>query len=197
MPLQKSCQFIHFESVYPYFVERPWTRILKGKKVLVVHPYTETIQKQYAFREKLYDNPEILPDFELKTLKAIQSSAYAKVPFNDWFEALKYMEDEIDKIDFDICLIGCGAYGLPLSAYVKRLGKQAVHMGGGVQLLFGIKGKRWEVEYKRYVEQSVFGYNVPFSLNLDYYKLFNEYWVNPSVDEVPQNAQSVEGGCYW
>lgn len=197
MPLKDTCKFIHFESVYPYFVERPWTRILKGKRVLVVHPYAETIRKQYANRDKLYENKEILPEFELITLKAVQSSAYAEVPFKDWFEALKYMEDEISKIQFDICLLGCGAYGLPLAAHVKRLGKQAIHMGGGVQLLFGIKGKRWEEEYKIATEKNIFGYNVPFTLNLDYYKLFNEYWVNPSSDETPKSAKSVEGACYW
>ena len=197
MPLKDTCKFIHFESIYPYFVERPWTRILKGKRVLVVHPYADTIRKQYANRDKLYENKEILPEFELITLKAVQSSAYAEVPFKDWFEALKYMEDEISKIQFDICLLGCGAYGLPLAAHVKRLGKQAIHMGGGVQLLFGIKGKRWEEEYKIATEKNIFGYNVPFSLNLDYYKLFNEYWVNPSSDETPKSAKSVEGACYW
>lgn len=197
MPLKDTCKYIHFESIYPYFVERPWTRILKGKRVLVVHPYADTIRKQYANRDKLYENKEILPEFELITLKAVQSSAYAEVPFKDWFEALKYMEDEISKIQFDICLLGCGAYGLPLAAHVKRLGKQAIHMGGGVQLLFGIKGKRWEEEYKIATEKNIFGYNVPFSLNLDYYKLFNEYWVNPSSDETPKSAKSVEGACYW
>lgn len=193
MPLPPTCKFIHFESIYPYFVERPWTRILKGKKVLVVHPYAETIQKQYAIRDKLYDNPDILPEFELITLKAVQSSAYEKVPFKDWFEALKYMEDEIDKIDFDICLLGCGAYGLPLAAHIKRLGKQALHIGGGVQLLFGIKGKRWEDEYVRIP----WGYNTPFSLNHDYYKFFNEYWIRPNADDIPKNANAIENGCYW
>lgn len=193
MPLPPTCKFIHFESIYPYFVERPWTRILKRKKVLVVHPYAETIQKQYAIRDKLYDNPDILPEFELITLKAVQSSAYEKVPFKDWFEALNYMEDEIDKIDFDICLLGCGAYGLPLAAHIKRLGKQALHIGGGVQLLFGIKGKRWEDEYVRIP----WGYNTPFSLNHDYYKFFNEYWIRPNADDIPKNANAIENGCYW
>lgn len=197
MPLKKDCKFIHFESIYPYFVDRPWTRALIGKKVLVVHPYAETIQKQYANRENLYDRPDILPEFDLITLKAVQSSAYEKVPFRDWFEALKYMEDEIDKIDYDICLLGCGAYGLPLAAHVKRMGKQALHIGGGLQLLFGIKGRRWEVEYKELTEKGEFGYNVPFRLNLNYYELFNKYWVNPSGDEVPKLAKTVEGACYW
>ncbi|MEY8687578.1 hypothetical protein AB9N12_16085 [Bacteroides sp. AN502(2024)] len=193
MPLKESCQFIHFESVYPYFVKRPWTRILKGKKVLVVHPYADTIQKQYAIREKLYDNPEILPVFELKTLKAVQSSAFAEVPFKDWFEALEYMENEIDKIDFDICLLGCGAYGLPLAAHVKRLGKQAIHMGAGVQLLFGICGRRWEEEYV----QKPWGHNTPFCINTNYVDLKNEYWTRPSGNEILSKSKSVEGGCYW
>lgn len=190
MPLPDACQYIHFESVYPFFVERPWTRIFKGKKVLVVHPFDKSITKQYAIREKLFENSEILPEFELKTLKAVQSSAYSEVPFKDWFEALKYMEDEISKIDFDICLLGCGAYGLPLAAHVKRLGKQAIHLGGGVQLLFGIKGQRWEGEYE-------WTYNTTEKLNMNYRDLFNEHWIRPSADETPKSAKEVEGACYW
>lgn len=197
MPLKKDCKFIHFESIYPFFVSKPWTRALKGKKVLVVHPYAKTIKKQYERRGKIFNNPDILPDFQLITLKAIQSSAYEKVPFKDWFEALNYMINEIDKIDYDICLIGCGAYGLPLAAHVKRMGKQAIHIGGGLQLLFGIKGRRWEVEYRELTEKGIFGYNVPFRLNLNYYDLFNEFWVYPSGDEVPEKAKTVEGACYW
>ena len=26
--------------------------------------------------------------------------------------------------------LGCGAYGFPLAAHVKRMGKKAIHMGG-------------------------------------------------------------------
>lgn len=194
MPLKKDCKFIHFESIYPYFVDRPWTRILKGKKVLVVHPYADTIENQYAKRHFLYDNPDVLPDFELITMKAVQSSAYETVPFKDWFEALQYMKKQMDTIDYDICLLGCGAYGLPLAAHAKRAGKQALHIGGGIQLLFGIKGKRWEIEYR---QPNVWAYNVPFKLNMNYYDLFNEHWVYPSGSEVPEKAKSVEGACYW
>ena len=53
------------------------------------------------------------------------------------------MENEIDKHDYEVCLIGCGAYGLPLAAHVKKQGKKAIHIGGALQLLFGIMGKRW------------------------------------------------------
>ena len=45
---------------------------------------------------------------------------------------------------FDIAIIGCGAYGLPLAAKLKKEGRQAIHLAGVTQLMFGIKGKRWE-----------------------------------------------------
>ena len=192
MPLRDDIQRVQLEMLYPFFVERPWTRILKGKKVLVVHPFVDTIRSQYQKRELLFSNPDVLPEFELKTLKAVQTIAGTKSEFASWFDALKYMEDEIDKIDFDIAIIGCGAYGLPLAAHVKRIGKQAVHIAGGTQLLFGILGKRWTEQY-----QGFWHYRPGIDISLDYRPLFNEYWVSPSQNERPKYSEKVEGSCYW
>lgn len=189
MPLQPDIQRVHLECLYPFWTEKPWTLALKGKKVLVVHPFTETIAAQYSRRTKLFKNLDILPDFDLKTLKAVQSNAGAEVPYKDWFEALKFMEDEIARIDFDFCILGCGAYGLPLAATVKRMGKKAIHIGGGSQLLFGIKGRRWDNNSYHWKE-------LP-QLNTNYSSLYNEYWVRPSQKETPKAAQNVEGACYW
>ena len=102
------------------------------------------------------------------------------------------MENEIDKIDFDIAIIGCGAYGLPLAAHVKRIGKQAVHMGGGTQLLFGILGKRWTEQYS-----GSFHYRPGIDISLDYHPLFNEYWVFPGQNEKPKGSDKVDNSCYW
>ena len=189
MPLRNDVVNVHLECLYPFWVDKPWTLALRGKKVLVVHPFVETIKTQYAHREKLFVNPDILPDYELKTLRAVQSNAGAEVPYKNWFEALKWMEDEIAKIDFDVCILGCGAYGLPLAATVKRMGKKAVHMGGGSQLLFGIKGKRWD-------NNGYIWKDLP-QLNTNYSSLYNDFWVRPSINETPKAAKSVEGACYW
>ena len=148
MPLRTDVIKVQLEMLYPFFVERPWSRILKGKKVLVIHPFESTIIRQYERRNLLFDNKEILPDFDLKTFKAIQTIAGNSSKFKNWFEALKYMEDKISTMDFEIAIIGCGAYGLPLAAHVKRMGKQAIHLAGGTQLMFGIKGNRWVEQYK-------------------------------------------------
>jgi hypothetical protein len=43
---------------------------------------------------------------------------------------LPWHAKDIDCLEFDVALIGAGAYGLPLAACVKRLGKKAIHMGG-------------------------------------------------------------------
>lgn len=172
----------------PFHSQTPWTWALQGKKVLVIHPFAKTMESQYLNRNRLFANP-ILPEFELQTLAAVQSIG-GESGFTTWFDALQYMKDEIDKRDYDIALIGCGAYGFPLAAHVKRSGKKAVHLGGALQLLFGIKGKRWmNPEYGM-----VF---LPFITKNYYNNLMNEYWVSPSDEERPSNAQNVEGACYW
>lgn len=174
------------ELMTPLLTNNPWTRALAGKKVLVVHPFADTIIKQYNRRESIFPtNQNILPLFDLKVLKAVQTLGYKDPNFKDWFEALEYMKKEIDKIDYDICLLGCGAYGFPLAAHCKRMNKQAIHLGGVLQLLFGIKGKRWETDP---------GYINDYPYAATYY---NEHWVRASFEETPTKANEVENGCYW
>lgn len=192
MPLRPDVFKVQLETLYPFFVKRPWTASLKDKNVLVVHPFDYSIRSQYEKRKRLFENPDVLPDFNLITFRAVQSVAGTKVPFQDWFEALQYMEDKISNIDFDVCILGCGAYGLPLAAHVKRMGKKAVHLGGGTQLLFGIKGKRWEEQYQR-----EWHYRPNESININYVDLFNEHWVYPDESEKPKDALKVENACYW
>ena len=87
-------------------------------------------------------------------------------------------EKNISSIDFDVALIGCGAYGFPLGSYVKELGKIAVHMGGDLQMFFGIMGNRWE--------------NNPAAISR-----MNEYWIRPTQGEIVNNNEMIENGCYW
>lgn len=162
-----------------YTPSNPWSKALADKKVLIISPLAETIKEQYKNREYLFPDSDILPVFELNTLKAVQTIAGQKDErFETWFSALDYMEEKASKIDYDIAIVGCGAYGFPLSARLKRHGKQAIHLGGATQLLFGIKGKRWD-------DHPTIS------------KLYNEYWVRPSEADKPKNASLVENGCYW
>ena len=159
----------------PFNYNIPWTKVLRGKKILVIHPYEDSIKHQWENRDKLFNNPYILPEFDLKILKAVQSAACNQTPFKTWFEALDYMKDQINLIDFDIALIGCGAYGFHLAAHIKRIGKKAVHIGGVLQMLFGIVGKRWENKVS----------------------FINDNWIRPLPSDIIDNANSIENGCYW
>ena len=41
----------------------------------MIHPFAKTIERQYQNRKYLWSNQEVLPDFELKTIKAVQTIA--------------------------------------------------------------------------------------------------------------------------
>jgi hypothetical protein len=67
---------------------------------------------------------------------------------------------------------------MPIAKMLKDRGVIAIVMGGAIQVLFGIKGRRWE----KHPIISTF---------------WNDAWVWPSEEETPAGAQIIEGGCYW
>lgn len=170
-------KYVELQCLEPYYYENPWSELLKDKKVLVIHPFEKTILHQFQKRKLLFKDERVLPEFELITLQAVQSRGFNKTPFDTWFEALNYMKGKIDHIDFDVAIIGAGAYGLPLGAHVKGMNRMAIHLGGATQILFGIKGKRWD---ERWIGKN----------------LYNEHWIRPYETESGQ-AEGRTGQDYW
>lgn len=171
-----------FPDLEPYRFDNPWTAALRGKKVLVIHPFVNSIRYQYENnRMKLFANPECLPEFDLKLIRAVQDKKISSDPYDqyeNWFDALDFLKGEIDKVDFDVAILGCGAFGMPLAHYIKMKGKQAIHLGGATQYLFGIRSSRGE--------------SMP-----DLAKFFNEYWIRPLTEDKPSGYKTIENGCYW
>ena len=163
----------------PYFIDNPWSQELEGKKVLVIHPFVDTIKKQYEKRQLIFGGSKVLPNFDLYLIPSIWYGFDGKDErFSDWFEALDYLKKEIDKVDFDIALLGCGPFGVPLVTYIKDIGKKAIYIGGALQILFGIKGARWDQKKK-------------------FKDLYNEYWVRPDEEYRPVSSKKLDGECYW
>ena len=179
-----QAELVNYGSIVGLFDDEPWMQYLEGKKVLVIHPFAEQIVSQYKNRKKLFKNPKILPDFDLKVIKTVQGiGETGEVDrYENWFEALESMYRQIDQTDFDIALIAAGAYGIFLGDYVKRQNKQAVHIGGALQLLFGIKGSRWNGS----------------AIEKEFY---NSYWVNVDSRYQPHSLKEflkAEGNnAYW
>ena len=151
-----------------------WTKKLKGKKVLVIHPFEESIRAQYKKRHLLHEDPELLPEFDLKIVKSVQSLGTPPPEFASWFEGLEHMYSESQKVDYDVALIAAGAYSLPLASKLKDAGRTVLVLGGSLQLLFGIMGKRWDSS-----------------------SLYNEHWVRPLSIEKPDGFKGADGGAYW
>jgi hypothetical protein len=166
-------------ALEPYLHAAPWSSSLKGRRVLVVHPFASTIRSQFELnRTRIFADQNVLPEMALQVLAPPQTLAPLTGGFATWLDALNHLTHSVLRADFDVALLGCGAYGLPLGAAIKAAGRQAIHLGGALQVLFGIRGRRWEQN------PSIAG-------------LMNEYWVRPSEQETPVSAKLVDEGCYW
>ena len=166
-------------SLEPWlFNGESWLSTLEGRTVLVVHPFVETISSQASNLGRIFTNGHGLPACELKLVKPPVTLGHKTENFASWIDAFADLKSRVASIEFDVALIGCGAYGLPLAACIKAMGKPSIHLGGALQLLFGIRGRRWEA--------------MP-----QYAALMNDSWVRPSPDETPRAANKVDGGCYW
>jgi hypothetical protein len=74
--------------------------------------------------------------------------------------------------------VGAGAFSLPLVVHAKQAGRVGIHLGGPLQILFGILGGRW-------------------TWNPDFKQFIKDTWIRPSEEETPKTAGLIEGGCYW
>ena len=170
---------VSLTALEPFYHERPWSRHLAGKRVLVVTPFSTTIKSQYERRTAVWRNkPEVLPDFMLDTLRCPLSAQLVQPVYPDWFAALSNMQEEMDRRQYDVLIVGAGAWSLPLVAYAKQQGKWAIHLGGATQLLFGIRGGRWDG-------------------NSFLQPMYNDAWVRPGAADRPISLGRIENGCYW
>jgi len=189
-----------YQVLEPFYIilenEKPWTHYLLGKKVLVVSPFVNSFQKQISNNFKMFKNKDnknnnenendnendiFLPNQEFVFYKSFNTLAGNHV-HNNWIETFNIMCQDIEKLEFDIALVSCGGYGLPLCNFIKtNMKKSTIYVGGGLQLLFGVIGKRW-------------------LSNQTILKIINENqtkFIRPSDDEIVKNKNLVEGGSYW
>jgi len=174
----KNVYITELQHLEPYFFDKPWTDQLEGKTVLVISPFTESIERNYKNLDKIW-NGKIKPNFKLTTLKypfALKISPNDKFKYSD--EVYKHYLKALQQEKFDVCITGTGYTSLLLAAEAKKMGKAGIHLGGSTQILFGIKGQRWR-EIKEFQ---------PF---------FNEHWTDPLDSEKPERRNLVEEACYW
>ena len=177
---------IHSRSLEPFYViqdnEIPWTHYLFGKKVLIINPFTDSMKKQIDNNFQIFKDKKIfLDDQEFIFYKSFQTHGNHYI-HNNWLETFTIMCNDIEKLEFDIALLGCGGYGLPLCNFIKtKMNKSSIYIGGGLQLLFGVMGHRWinRDDWKKIIKEN------------------NSNFVFPSENEKLDNKNTIENSAYW
>jgi hypothetical protein len=155
---------------------RHWASALTGKRVLVVSPFKSSIENQITRLGEVWAGRGWNLDAKFTVIQfpyLIDDGCLLT-----WSGVWDRLRPIVLKGDYDVGLFGCGGLGLSLAAAAKDAGKVGLHLGGHLQLLFGIYGAR-------HLEQ-------PWNAGC-----INPAWIRPGAREVPVTAGRVENGCYW
>lgn len=93
---------------------------------------------------------------------------------------LHWIVERLDPADFDVALVAGSSLGIPVAAAIKGMQRTAIALGGALQVLFGVGGKRWwsKPDWQR--------------------RFITPAWIKVPPSLVPNVAQhDVEGGAYW
>lgn len=176
-----SCQ--KFDSlsldIFNYIHSEPWTLALKGKRILIISSFIESIKEKIDIREKIY-GIDLFPDCEFVFLKPPQThgnneSRKFEIEYGDFLDKINDIKDT-----FDVALCSCGGYGNPICSEIYDMGKSAIYVGGVLQMYFGIYGERWMRERPDILRAYM-----------------NQHWSRPKESEKPTNHKAVENNCYW
>lgn len=170
---------IDARALEPYYFKNNWMPSLKGKKILIVHPFSKTFSKQVPNLKKVFPEMSWFEDCDLQFIQPPLTLA-GNHDNRDWQEHLQPFLESIRGLkEFDISLVAAGGYGMLISDFIFiQLGKSVMYVGGALQLFFGVIGKRW------------------FE-NKEILKMVNDDWIRPLSDDKPSNFTRVEKGCYW
>jgi hypothetical protein len=156
-----------------HFVSKgnPWTQALRGKKILIVSPFAETMLAQpQAYPVDLFPGCTFTALLPPLTQGDEKNKGFKK-------EFKKFCA-RVNECEFDVALCSCGGYGNPICAYIFSLGKSAIYVGGVLQMYFGVYGARWIKERK------------------DAMTLYmTKDWTRPN--QRPKGFERIENGCYW
>lgn len=166
-------------ALEPYYFKDSWMPALKGKKILIVHPFSKTFSKQVSNLKKIFPNQTWFEDCEFQFVQPPLTLA-GNHDNRDWQEHLiPFLESLREVKEFDVALVAAGGYGMLVANFIfKELERSVIYIGGALQLFFGVIGKRW------------------FE-NKEILKFINDDWIRPDKEDKPSNFTKVEKGCYW
>ena len=145
-----------------------------NKKIGIICGFSDEFKKKYKNIKNIFPNDDI-SNMNLTFIKTPNGCGNEKITYKKTIDDIKYKITKENKCD--IYLVACGAYGLPICDYVKEIGSNSVYIGGFIQLLFGLKGSRWDIRP-------------------EISKYYNKHWTYPEYR--PPNHKLIENkNNYW
>ena len=182
--------FLPLRALEPFYqkeADNRWS--LAVSSFCVVTPFKKSIEEQWSRRDVLFPYPLFMEDVRFKGCVRVGYSPILcvgsepcswpqKILEGGWFTAVLSVVEECVAKGVDFVFVGAGALSLPICFELKKRGISAIHTGGGTQIIFGVKGRRW------------LSHNVISGF-------FNDAWTSPLPSEVPSGFQRIEEGCYF
>lgn len=128
----------------------------EGKRVLVVSPFSRSLEFQNARRDDLLVGYRF-PEFELSTYTSPttwstmdDTAESLGIQSRNWHEERARMCEGIGEREFDIALLSCGSYAAQVGDFIRHeLGRSAVYLAGALNVLFNIYGPRFDTAFFR------------------------------------------------
>ncbi len=181
----KSIFFVEQEPdrSFPHNEDNCYLPSFRGKRLLIVCPFAEVLKGQ-ATKEKfegVWANTG-KQWFYPASVDALEFP-YGFTPdtqkrFGTAINLFEHIVEQINQRSFDVALIGAAGLGIPLASYVKSQGKIGIELGGHLQVLFGVHGKRWrdQANFQRY---------------------FTKFWIDVPEKYRPAETDVCDKGAYW
>jgi hypothetical protein len=160
--------------------ERVWTEALKGKRILVISSFIESISEKIPVLDKIYGR-DLFPDCKFVFVKPPMLNCDSIS--QEWDIELNNFCLELDKLrdDYDIALVSCGGLGNLVCNYIyEEHKKSSIYVGGVLSVWFGVYNRRLIEEKSTILRMYL-----------------NEHWSRPKVSERPVGWEKTERGCYW
>jgi hypothetical protein len=182
--------FLVNKNIVDVSCSNPWTRKMKGKKVLVISSFQDTIRLQWERINDVWgDDVENITPFELvdvvrSPFHPMMDDRQIPAGCDTWDKLLEDVKTQIDKYEYDVLLVGAASLAPALAEHAKSKNKIGITICGAIQLFFGIMGSRWSSTNANYSGWST---------------MFNKSWVWPLESDLPKNKELFNRfeKAYW
>jgi len=156
----------------------------RNKKLLIICPFAgvlkeratqETFERVWSKSGKKWFYPKQVDAVEFPY--GFAQETHRK--YSTVMDLFDFIMGKINQKDFDVALIGAGGLSIPVASTIKNMGKVAIDLGGHLQFIFGVIGKRW-----RDSEEGKRNY-------------YNDWWIDMPEKYKPKETDVCDNGAYW